>query len=270
MKLIDSHCHLDFEPLPEDIEGILCRAHDAGVYKMVNIGTTLLRSRKSVELAEKFPNVWASVGIHPEDASEILDLEALITELEEMTKSDRVVAIGEIGLDYNEAHEPLAMDQRKRQKELFMAQLELAERLGLPVIIHVRDAWDDFFKIISNFDFQISNSPRGVVHCFTGDEKVAQKLVGLGFYLGFTGFITFGQEKFNHIRGAVKVAPLDNILIETDAPFLAPDPYRGKTNEPAYVVEVARKIADLKEVSLEEVAEITTKNAEKLFNINSL
>jgi TatD DNase family protein len=268
MKFIDSHCHLDFEPLSGDIEGAIERAGRAGVTKMINIGTSLHRSRRSVEIAEFYPSVWASVGLHPQDAGELEEIGTAINELKVMAKSERVVAIGEIGLDYYSSIEnPVSSLVKKKQKELFIKQLELANELKLPVIIHVRDAWEDFFTIISNLEFRISNSPKAVLHCFTGDEKIAGKLLDMGFYIGFTGFVTFEQSKFDNIREALKATPLPKILIETDAPFLAPEPYRGKNNEPAYVIEVAKKIATIKGVSLEEVAETTTKNAEKLFNI---
>ena len=154
--------------------------------------------------------------------------------------------------------------QKTKQKALFIAQLALAEELKLPVILHVRDAWEDFLEITQNLKHK---TPKGVIHCYTGDTKTAKKLVDLGFYIGFTGFVTFEQSKFEHIQKAVNVVPIGKLLIETDAPFLAPEPYRGKTNEPAYVVEVANKIAQLKGVTLEEIAKATTKNTEKLFNI---
>jgi len=271
MKLIDSHCHLDFEPLSEDIEGVVERAGKSGVVKMINIGTSLHRSREAVELAGRFPNIWASVGLHPQDAGEVGEVGSAIDSLRELAKNEKVVAIGEIGLDYYSAKsekQKVTSKEKEAQKKLFIAQLKLAEELKLPIICHVRDAWDDFFTIIQNSKFKTRNSSvRAVIHCFTGDEKIAEKLIKIGFYVGFTGFITFNQEKFEHIRQSAVRVPLDRILIETDAPFLAPEPYRGKVNEPAYVFEIAQKLAELKAISAEEVAETTTKNAEKLFGI---
>lgn len=262
MKLIDSHCHLDFEPLSEDIGGAIERAGQAGVTKMINIGTSLHRSKRSVEIAEYYQNVWASVGLHPQDAGEISSIDEALEELRRLAENDKVVAIGEIGLDYSQIQNE--KEKIKNQKEVFVKQLELAKELNLSVIIHIRDAWDDFLEIIQNKKYK---RQKGVIHCFTGDEKIAKKILDLGFYLGFTGFVTFEQSKFDHIREAVKVTPLDRLLVETDAPFLAPEPYRGRTNEPAYVLEVAKKVAELKGLTFEEVAKSTTKNAEKLFGI---
>lgn len=269
MKIVDSHCHLDFDPLSSDINNVFKRARDVGVARLINVGASLRGSRASVEMANIYPNVWASVGFHPHEAETMLDIDNKIEEIETLAWDEKVIAIGEIGLDYYDPERPITLDQKKKQKELFTKQLELSQKLKLPLIIHVRDAWDDFFSIIQNskFENQNSSAAQGVVHCFTGSEKEAKKILDLGFFLGFTGLITFDQPKFNHIRRALKIVPLDRILVETDAPFLAPEPFRGKTNEPAYVLEVIKKIAKIKSISIEEVVENTTKNVEKLFNI---
>lgn len=264
IKLTDSHCHLDFEPLSGDLEGVLARAQNAGVGTMINIGTSIERSLKSVDLTNRHPNIRASVGLHPQDAGDITDIVKAINQLRNLARDQKVVAIGEIGLDYYSPRGPITTSQREKQKELLIAQLELAHELRLPIIFHIRDAWDDFFELVTGYQSLVTS---GVVHCYTGDAETAERLVNMGFYIGFTGMVTFGQSKFDHIRAAAKAVPLENILVETDAPFLAPEPYRGKTNEPAYVVEVAKKIADLKGKTLEGVAEQTTKNAEKLFGI---
>lgn len=258
MKYFDSHCHLDMEPLSNDQERVIERASKAGVEKIVNIGSSIRGSKASVELAQKYPNIWASVGLHPHDAEVVTDIESTIEELRELAKNDKVIAIGEIGLDYFNLDKE---ERKKKQKELFKAQLELAKELNLPVIIHTRDADNDTLDILKRYHL------KGVIHCFTGKPEFAEKLLGLGYYIGFTGFITFEQEKFDHIREAVKMVPEDRLLIETDAPFLAPEPYRGKTNEPAYVVEVAKKIAELTNKTADEIAERTYKNAEELFDI---
>ncbi|MDD3481217.1 MAG: TatD family hydrolase [Patescibacteria group bacterium] len=258
MKLIDSHVHLDMEPLSEELSLVVERASKAGVTEMINIGSSLRGSERSVEIAESYPNIWATVGLHPHEAGEILDFPGTMEKIEELVGNDQVVGIGEIGLDY------YGMQNTKgEQKELFVAQLELAKRLKLPVVVHIRDAWDDFFRVIT--DYKLS----GVVHCYTGDEKIAKKVIEAGYFLGFTGFVTFGQAKFDHIREAVKVTPLDHLLIETDAPFLAPEPYRGKPNEPAFVTEVAKKIAEIKKVTVEEVADKSRVNTHKLFGLTS-
>jgi TatD DNase family protein len=266
MNIIDSHCHLDFEPLSNDIEGAIERAGRAGVTKIINIGTSLHRSARSVELANYYPNVWASVGLHPQDVGDIADLGDTIEKLEVLAKDKRVGAIGEIGLDYYPGandQRPMTSDQKEAQKALFIAQIELAQKLNLPIIFHVRDAWDDFLALVTSHRPLVT----GVVHCFTGDEKIAQRLVNMGLYIGFTGLVTFKNANTAGIKEAAKIVPLDKLLIETDAPFLAPEPHRGSPNEPAYVIEVARKIAEIKGLSEEKIAESTTKNAEKLFNI---
>lgn len=271
MKYFDSHCHLDIDPLSQEIPDVIERAGQAGVTRMINVATSLRGSERSVELANSYPNVWASVGLHPHDAETTFDLPGTIEKLREMASDEKVVAIGEIGLDYFGLSDQQSAigGQKKKQKELFIAQLELAKELKLPVIIHIRDAWEDFFTIIRNSKLETRNSSdsAGIVHCFTGDAPTAKKLVDLGFYVGFTGFVTFEQSKFEEIREAVKIVPLDKLLLETDAPFLAPEPYRGKTNEPAFVVRVGAKVAELKCLPFSEVAENTFKNTEKLFNI---
>lgn len=271
MKLFDSHCHLDFEPLSTEMAEVIERAYKSGVAKMVNVGASMRGSEHSVEIANQYPNIWASVGLHPHEADTILDFEGTMEKISALAQSDKVVAIGEIGLDYYSVASDgrqVTRAEKEAQKKLFIAQLKIAEELNLPIIFHVRDAWEDFFSIIGNCKLEIGNCPLGIVHCFTGDSKIAQKLVRLGISVGFTGFVTFNQDKFNQIREAVEAVPMNYILIETDAPFLAPEPYRGKVNEPAYVLEVAKKVAELKKISLDEVAETTTKNAEKLFNIS--
>jgi len=269
---IDTHCHLDFDPLSTDTPGVLERAHGAGVTRIINVGTSLHRSREVVDIAKKYPNVWASVGMHPHEAETIHSIEDTIKNLKNIAKSDKVVAIGEIGLDYSSVtsdKRQVTSEIKEKQKELFLAQLKLAQELKLPVIIHVRDAWEDTLEIISNFKFQISNSDSvGVVHCFTGDAKIAKKLIELGFYIGFTGLITFKNPSVDSIKNVAKIIPLEKILIETDAPLLTPEPHRGKPNEPAYVVEIAKKIAEIKGTSIAEVANQTTKNAEDLLKLN--
>lgn len=266
MKLIDSHCHLDFEPLKNEQEAIVERAYKAGVEKFINVGSSLRGSRDSIEIANKYPHIWASVGLHPHDAETVSDLDNIIDELRELSKNDKVVAVGECGLDFFTADsKQLTIDSKRRQRELFNVQLALAADISLPIIVHTREAEEETLSQLSAVSGQLSQ--KGVIHCFTYSPDFAKKLLGLGFYIGFTGFVTFDQSKFDHIRESANIVPIDRILIETDAPLLAPEPYRGKTNEPAYVMEVAKKIAEIKKLSFEEVAEKTTQSAERLFGI---
>lgn len=265
MQLIDSHAHLDFDDFHDDFDAVLKRAESAGVTKVINIGASLARSQASITLAENYDNIYAVVGVHPEEADNV-DLDSIHSELLEMAKSSkRVVGIGETGLDYY--HE----GDKEKQKQLFRTHIEVAKHLGLPLVVHIRNGEDESavnetYEILKNFKLQISNSDRvGVIHCFTLDSAWAKRFTGLGFYLGFTGIITY--KNADKIREAVAETPLENILIETDAPFLAPQKYRGQRNEPAYVTEVAEKIAEIKVLPLAKIAERTTMNVEQLFKI---
>lgn len=269
MKFIDSHCHLDMDPLSQDQEGVIERAYKAGVEKMINVGSSIRGSEASIELANRYPNIWATVGLHPHDAEVTVSIKDACDRLREMAKSDQVVAIGEIGLDFFQLEKGHENEIKKEQEALFSAQLDLALELDLPVVIHTRDAEEDTLRILTEWAKKRKTKGRiGVVHCFTGDKEFAKRLIDLDFYIGFTGFITFDQPKFDHIREAVKEVPLEKILIETDAPFLAPEPYRGETNEPSYVPLVAEKIAVLKCLEVKEVAETTLGNAKKLFTLD--
>lgn len=262
----DSHCHLDMEPLAGEQQQAIERAFRAQVDGIINVGATLRGSEHSVAIANANPNIWASVGIHPHDAETILDFEGTMEELKSLAQKEKVVAIGEIGLDFFDqetgGRETISGQNKKAQEKLFLAQLDLAQELNKPVIIHLRDAWDETLQILNGYDL------KGVIHCYTGNSENAQKLIKMGYSLGFTGFVTFEQAKFEEIREAVRTTPLERILVETDAPFLAPEPHRGKANEPAFVVEVVKKIAELKGVSAEEVAQKTQDNAKKLFLID--
>jgi TatD DNase family protein len=259
MKLFDSHVHLDMEPLKNDIQAAVERAHKAGVDRMINIGSSLRGSRASVEISSLYPNIWASVGLHPHDVEAISNIDRVIKDLTDLAKNEKVVAIGEIGLDYFNLEKD---SLKKDQKNLFCAQLDLASSLNLPVIIHTRDAEEDTINILDKYKL------RGVIHCYTGKPEYVQKFLDLGYFIGFTGFITFDQEKFNHIREAVKIVPIERLLIETDSPFLAPEPYRGESNEPSYVIEIAKRLAQLKGLDIFELADTTYRNANKLFDLN--
>lgn len=268
MKLVDSHCHLELEPLKNFKQEAVERAHKAGISKIVNVGNSLRSSKESVEIANQYPHIWATIGLHPHEAGNLTDLDRTIEELRELARSDKVVAIGECGLDYYQIkNQRSKIKIIEEQKLLFLSQLKLASELDMPVIIHSRDSESDTLEILRATNDKRPTTPRGVIHCFTYGPDTAEKFLELGFYIGFTGFITFDQPKFDNIREAAKAVPLDRILIETDAPFLAPEPNRGKTNEPAFVADVAAKLAEIKKVSVEEIAEKTTENTEKLFSI---
>ncbi len=261
MNLIDSHCHPQSSQYDKDRDEVIKRTLDGGV-QMICVGTDLEMSRKAIELAGKYGGIWATVGLHPNDN---LDEDFDERTYEELLKKDNVVAMGEIGLDYYRTAEP---EDQKFQKERFIKQLELANKLSKPIILHCRDskagstgkAYPQMADILKNG--YAKNG--GVVHSYTGSLEEAKQFLNLGLYLGFNGIVTFTRQ-YDEI---VKYAPLDRILLETDAPYLTPEPYRGKRNEPLYIVEVAKKIAELKKKTMEEVAETTTQNTKKLFALN--
>lgn len=261
MSIFDSHCHPQFPQYEKDRDEVLGRAREAGI-RLICVGTDLETSKQGIELAQKHDGMWASVGLHPNDN---LNEKFNAKDYEELLKMPKVVAMGEIGLDYYRTTDPKDQDFQKKR---FEEQLDLAVRMNMPVILHSRDAGkgstgkvhEDTIAILKN------NPPLklGVAHSFTGTIDDAKKYLNLGFYLGFNGIITFARQ-YDEV---VIYIPLEYILLETDAPFLSPEPYRGKRNEPAYVVEVAKKIAELRNISLEEVVEQTTKNCKNLFKLN--
>jgi TatD DNase family protein len=249
--IVDSHCHLDHHQFGGEVEALLERASAAGVEHFLTIGTAdgppVLDV--AIRLAERFPNVWATIGVHPHDASKA-DAHTF-DELRALSKHPKVVAIGEIGLDYHYDFSP-----RERQSEVFLEQLRIAREAGKPVIVHTREAWDDTMAVL--------NGP-GVLHCFTGDAHQARQAVDLGFHLGFGGVLTFPKSEV--LREAARVAPENRLLVETDCPYLAPVPFRGKRNEPAYVAHTVRKLAEVRGVSAEEIGRVTTHNFEDLFGL---
>lgn len=248
--LIDSHCHPQFPQYDADREDMIERTLEAGV-KMICVGTDLEMSRKAVGLAKKYDGIWAAVGLHPNDnLNENFNAEVY----EKLAEENKVVAIGEIGLDY---YRTPNVEKQKVQKERFERQIQLAKKLGKPLIMHCRQAYDDALEILER------NQVKGVAHSFSDTWETAQKLFDLGFCIGLNGIITF-TDQYDEL---VKKSPLERILLETDAPYLAPVPYRGKRNEPLYVVEVAEKIAELKNMSLEQVTSQTTKNTQDLFRL---
>tara|TARA_B100000029_G_scaffold462202_1_gene494513 strand:+ start:753 stop:1508 length:756 start_codon:yes stop_codon:yes gene_type:complete len=251
MKLIDTHCHIYYDNFKNDFDEVLKRSKQNSISKLICVGVDIESSKKSINLSEKFSQIFATVGYHPHESKEA-PLNYLL-EIKNLLKSKKVVAIGEIGLDYYYNH-----SDKKTQNKIFIEQLELAKEIDKPVVIHCRDAEDDIIKGLK----KVKNN-YGVVHCFSGTEEFAKKLFELGFYVSFTGMITFKNE----LPKLIEKIPIEKIMIETDSPYLTPVPNRGKRNEPAMVKIVAEKIAEIKNISLNEVAKITTKNAEKLFGI---
>ncbi|HEX2761006.1 MAG TPA: TatD family hydrolase [Rhizomicrobium sp.] len=253
--LIDSHCHLDFPDYAGQVDQVVARANAAGVGVCLSIGTELKRFPGVRAVAEKFPNVWCSVGVHPhESEKELLDDEAaLIRE----TAHPKVVGIGETGLDYYYEHSP-----RIPQQKNFRSHIAAARQTGLPVIVHTRDADDDTIDILR--DEMEKGRFTGLIHCFTGTQKLADAALELGLYISVSGIATFKNSGV--LRDVIKTVPMDRLLVETDAPYLAPVPYRGKTNEPAFVVHTARMLAELKGVTDDELAETTTANFFRLFS----
>ncbi len=260
MSIFDSHCHPQMNQYDEDRDEMIRRAFEAGV-SMICVGVDLESSKSAIELAAKHQGMWATVGLHPNDN---LDEDFNPLDYEELLKMPKVVAMGEIGLDYYRTEKP---EDQKFQTERFEYQLGVATKMKKPLILHCRDskagstgrAYPQMFDILKSG--YADNG--GVVHSYTGSLDEAKKLLDLGLYLGFNGIITFARQ-YDEI---VKYAPLDRILLETDAPYLTPEPYRGKRNEPANVVEVAKKLAQLKNESFEKVAEQTTENCRKLFDL---
>lgn len=253
MKFFDSHSHLNFPKYNEDRENVILRMKEAGV-GTICVGTDVRTSQESIELARKNENVWASVGIHPTNPNANTSFEGIT----ELVSEPKVVAIGECGLDFFRIAEKQLQDE---QKNVFLFHLELAQNNNLPLIIHCRNAYDELIEI---FRQQGVVKVSGVTHFFAGSVEQAQAFMDLGLCISFAGPITFTDE-YDRVLEAVS---LDRILIETDAPFAAPTPYRGKRNEPSYVVEVAKKIALVKDVSVDEVAERTLNNAITLFNLD--
>ena len=266
--MFDSHCHLQMEQYDNDRDEMIRRALDVDV-SMICVGMDLETSRQAIELAQKYEGVWASVGLHPNVAGESIKGQALsIKEYGNLLEKDKVIAVGEIGLDYYRTPEP---DKQDKQKEIFGQFLDLAIKYNKSIIIHSRDAakgstgkvHQDILSIL-NTKYLIHNTRlHGVAHSFTGSMEDAKKYLELGFYLGFNGIITFTHQ-YDEI---VREVPLERIILETDAPYLTPEPYRGKRNEPSYVVEVAKKIAELKNGPYEKIVEQTTQNCRQLFRI---
>jgi TatD DNase family protein len=284
--LIETHAHLDYPEFANDFDGVLKRANEAGVTRIVTIGTSVESSRRAVDLAEKYPSIYAAIGVHPTCTGQAEG--DVITPLRELAKNRRVVAIGETGLDYH--HLPSVEAAKKKsvqvfsalqsgteeqleasiedgaykskQADLFQQQLDLAVELRLNVIIHQRDAWDDTLEILRDYGRQIS----GVFHCFGGTGEQANEVFDLGHLISFTGIVTFKNGAA--VRAVAAQVPLDTFMVETDCPYLAPVPFRGKRCEPAHTRLVAECIAAARGISLEEIARVTTATAEEFFRFD--
>jgi len=255
-QLIDTHCHLDMAPYFEDLEEVLSRAGQHGVSRIITVGIDLESSAEAVALAGRYPGIKATVGIHPHNVSDVN--EDHYRQLATLAESPEVVAFGEIGLDLYYDFASLE-DQQKH----FKRQVGMAKELNLPMVIHDRDAHKEVLDIL----YQMSPFPAGgVMHCFSGNLDFAHEVLELGLLISITGVVTF--KKAAVLQDVVAQVPLDKIILETDGPYLAPDPRRGRRNEPALMLFTAQKVAELKGVSLDEVATVTTGNAEKLFKLN--
>ena len=258
--LVDSHAHLDQPEYDRDLEEVISRAVGAGVGRIITIGLDAVSSRRSIDLAEKYPAVYATVGLHPSSAEMYSD--TLMAELKSLARHPKVVGIGETGLDFYRKRAP-----REAQERAFRGQLDLAADLGLPVVIHDREAHDRVIDMIAEWIVGRGKNlvRRGVMHCFSGDVAMAQRIVGMGFFVSIAGPVTYPNAK--RLVEVVRSVPLSHLMVETDCPFLAPQLHRGKRNEPAYVRSVAEKIAQLKGCSVEQVAAETTETACRLFGL---
>ena len=253
--LVDSHCHLDFPDFAAELDAVVARAKAAGIGRLVTISTRVRRHAQVLAIAEKFPDVFCSVGTHPHNAHEELDIgaEALVA----IAKHPKVVAIGEAGLDYHYDNSP-----RAAQEQGLRAHIAAARQTGLPLVIHAREADADMARILEEETGE--GAFPAVLHCFTGTRDLAMRAVALGHYVSFTGILTFKNSAA--LRDIAAALPADRILVETDAPYLAPLPYRGKRNEPAYVVETAKVLADSRNTTPADIARQTTENFFRLFS----
>jgi TatD DNase family protein len=252
--LIDTHCHLDFPDFDSDREEVIQRAKQENIGCIINIGSSLRGSQAGIKLAKQYNFIYASIGIHPHEADKID--KQIIKDIQQLSGEAKVVAIGEIGLDYYKG-----LSSVRNQKQLFVTLLELSRQNSQPVIIHCRQAQEDTLNILKE-----NNITSGVVHCFSGDEKFLGSILDLGFYISFTCNLTY--KKADNLKKLAKLAPLERLLLETDAPFLSPEGLRGRRNEPAFVKYLAEELARIKGVDLEEVARVTTNNARTLFSLN--
>ncbi len=256
IELIDTHCHLDMDAYQNDLDLVIQRATDHGVRRIVTIGIDAASSREAVRLGERYPNIYATIGFHPHNASQATD--RALRQLALLAENSSVVGYGEIGLDYVKNYAP-----RDVQIKAFKRQIHLARELELPVIIHDREAHADCLALLG----ACGPLPKGgVMHCFSGDRQLAEEVIDLGFYLSIPGVVTFSNARMLH--EVVRTTDLRHLLLETDGPFLAPVPHRGKRNEPTLMLHTASMVAEIKQLSLAEVAQATSDNATRLFQLS--
>lgn len=253
MEFFDSHSHYNDEKFDVDRKNIIEENYKKGITCIICAGYSLLSSKQAIELSTEYNHIYATCGISPNDISE--DVDNQIKEIEEIAKSDKIVAIGEIGLDYY-----WNKDNKEKQKEVFIKQIEIANKLNLPIVIHTRDAVMDTLEVLK----QNAVNKKGVFHCCPLNIELVKEALKLGFYISFSGNITFKNAKSDEI---IKIVPLDKILIETDCPYLSPEPNRGKRNNSSNLIYMAEKIAEVKGIKIEEIAKITYENAKKIFEI---
>jgi TatD DNase family protein len=255
--LIDTHCHIDAERFDDDRAAVLARAQAAGVTTLINVGCDLASSARSLDLARTHDAVFATAGIHPHEAEKApADFEA---QLSTMLAHKRCVALGECGLDYYYDHSP-----RDVQRDVFARQIALARQKQKPLVIHVRDAWDDCLSVLES---EGARDAGGVIHCFTSTWVDAQRALDIGFFISIPGVVTF--KNAGELPEVVQKVPLDRLLVETDAPYMAPTPFRGKRNEPAFVAHTAGHVATLRQAAVEDVVEAIARNAERLFRLEA-
>ncbi|MDP6169236.1 MAG: TatD family hydrolase [Candidatus Marinimicrobia bacterium] len=250
--LTDTHCHLFYDELKNDLSAVLERARELGVGRFICVATNIADSNECLQLSVAHENIYATAGIHPHDAKDAP--KDFVDQIHELMNDDKMVAVGEMGLDYFRN-----LSDPEVQKKIFRAQMKIALDLNKPIIFHNRDADEDLVSILSEFP-----DVRGVAHCFSSTLEVAEKFMDLGYYISFSGNITF---KNSHLPNVAKEIPLDRLLVETDCPYLSPDPYRGKTNEPARVRVVAEKLADIHCLPFEKIVEVTSNNATEVFKL---
>ena len=255
LSFIDSHAHLDYPQFSDDLDGVIARARAKGVDEIITIGVKLTTSHQPRQIASRYPNVWFSAGIHPHEAEnepDACNIEAIL----DATNHARCVAIGEAGLDYFYDKAP-----RKLQADSFRVQIEAARRTKKPIIVHSRDADEDMADLLEN---EMKKGPfTGVMHCFSSGPELARRALDIGFYISFSGILTFNKSE--ELREIARATPRDRLLVETDSPFLAPMPYRGKTNEPAHTVHILRKLAAIHNMSVKDMATQTKQNTYNLF-----